>query len=124
MEVKISSRRAAGWLLPSAVGLVLLFLLPDPLWPFSFLPALAGHLRSSRRDDLHRPLTLGFVLACMSPFILVTAAAAVLALSPSLEEHLPPDWVSRAILFLAWTVSIYTLWRRSLRPSRPAPPPS
>ncbi len=122
--MKISWRRAAGWLLPSALGLVLLFLLPDPFWPFSFLPALAGHVRTSRRSDLHRPLTPGFILACMSPFLIVTAAAAVLAFSPSLVEHLPPDWVSRAVLFLAWTVSIYMLWRLSLRPARPAPPAS
>ena len=116
MEVQVPARRIVRWLLPSAVGLVLLFLLPDPFWPLSFLPALAGHVSASRRDDLHRPLKLGFILVCMSPFLLVAAVAALLFLSPSLREQLPSDGVVRLVLYLAWTVSIYTVWRRSLRP--------
>jgi len=116
MTVQLPPHRVVRWLLPSVVGLVLLFLLPEPFWPLAFLPALSGHLSASRRDDLHRPLKFGFVVACMSPFLIVAAATGLCFLSPSLREHLPSDGIVRLVLFLAWTVSIYTLWRRSLRP--------
>jgi len=109
-------QRIVRWLLPSAVGLVLLFLLPDPIWPLAFLPALGGMVQTSRRHDLRRPLKLGFVLACLSPILILSAAVLLLYLVPTLRENLPPDWVVRLVLFLGWTVSAYNLWRLSLRP--------
>lgn len=98
------------------MGLVLLFLLPEPIWPLAFLPALAGMVQTSRRHDLKRPLKPGFVLACMSPILILSAATLLLYVVPSLRESLPPDWIVRLVLFLGWTVSAYSLWRRSLRP--------
>jgi hypothetical protein len=112
----IPTRRLVRFLLPSAVGLVLLFLLPEPIWPLAFLPALAGMVQTSRRHDLQRPLKPGFVLACMSPILILSAATLLLYVVPSLRESLPPDWIVRLVLFLGWTVSAYSLWRRSLRP--------
>jgi hypothetical protein len=116
MAHPVPRQRIVRWLLPSALGLVLLFLLPEPFWPLAFLPALAGMVQTSRRDDLHRPLKTGFVLACMSPILILSAATLLFYVVPSLRESLPPDWLVRLVLFLGWTVSAYSLWRRSLRP--------
>ncbi len=124
----LPARRIVRWLLPSALGVVLLLLLPEPWWPLAFLPALGGMVRTSRKEDLSRPLTLGFVLACMSPILALSAVTLVLYVVPSLHEDLPPDWVVRLVLFVGWTLSAYNLWRRSLRPKegrarvRPADP--
>ncbi len=73
-------------------------------------------LRSSRRDDLSRRLSPGFVLACMSPILVLSALTLLFYVVPSLREHLPADWVVRLVLFLGWTLSAFNLWRRSLRP--------
>ena len=121
MAHPVPARRIARWLLPSAFGLVLLFLLPEPIWPIAFLPALAGMVRSSRKDDLYRPLRLGFILACMSPILLLSGIALLFYLTPSLHDRLPPDGVVRLVLFLGWTFSAYNLWRHSLRPRETAP---
>ncbi len=112
----VPTRRIVRWLLPAAVGLVLLFVLPDPYWPLAFLPSVGGMVQTSRRHDLNRPVKAGFVLACLSPILLLSAATLLFYAVPSLRESLPPDWVVRLVLFLAWTVSAYSLWRRSLRP--------
>jgi len=116
MAHPIPARRIGRWLLPSAFGLVLLFLLPEPIWPIAFLPALAGMVRSSRKDDLYRPLRFGYVLACMSPILILSGIALLFYLVPSLRDDLPPDGVVRLVLFLGWTLSAYNLWRHSLRP--------
>jgi hypothetical protein len=116
MAHPIPANRIVRWLLPSALGLVLLFVLPEPFWPIAIVPALLGHVRTSRRDDLQRPLTLGFVLASMSPILVLSLVTLLFYAVPSLRDDLPPDWVVRLVLFLGWTLSAYTLWRRSLRP--------
>ena len=121
MAHPIPSRRIVRWLLPSAIGLVLLVLLPDPIWPIAFLPALAGMVRSSRKDDLYRPLKLGFILACMSPILALGGIALLFYVVPSLRDDLPPDMVVRLALFLGWTLSAFNLWRHSLRPRETAP---
>lgn len=108
-------RRIVRWLLPSAVAIVLLLLLPEPWWPLAYVPALAGHVRNSRKEDLARPVSATFVLACMSPILVLSAATLVLYLVPGWKDDLPPDNVVRLVLFLGWTLSAYTLWRRSLR---------
>lgn len=112
----VPALRIARWLLPSALGLVLLFVLPDPIWPLAFLPALGGMVQTSRRHDLQRPLKTGFVLACLSPILILGAATLLFYVVPPLRESLPPDWVVRLVLFLGWTLTAYNLWRRSLRP--------
>jgi hypothetical protein len=122
MAHPVPAHRIARWLLPSAFGIVLLLLLPEPWWPLAFVPALAGILRTSRKDDLSRPLTPRFVIACMSPILVLSLATLVFYVVPSLREDLPPDWVVRIVLFLGWTFSAYNLWRHSLR-GRPAPVP-
>jgi hypothetical protein len=116
MSHPIPAHRVARFLLPSAVGLVLLFLLPEPIWPLAFLPALGGMVQTSRRHDLSRSLRPGFILACLSPILILCAATVLFYVVPPLRESLPPDWVVRLVLFLGWTVSAYNLWRRSLRP--------
>lgn len=116
MAYPVPGRRIVRWLLPSAVGIVLLLLLPEPWWPLAFVPALAGMLQTSRRHDLQRSLTFGFVLACMSPILFLSLVTLVFYLVPSLHDALPPDWVVRLVLFLGWTLSAYNLWRQSLRP--------
>ena len=112
----VPPQRIARWLLPSALGLVLLFVLPDPIWPVAFLPAVGGMVRTSRRHDLRRPLKAGFVLACLSPILALGVVTLLFYVVPPLREHMPPEWVVRLVLFLGWTVSAYNLWRRSLRP--------
>ncbi len=121
MAHPLPTRRILRWLLPSAFGLVLLLLLPDPIWPVAFLPALVGMVRSSRKDDLYRPLKPGFILVCMSPILVLGGIAGLFYVVPTLRDDLPPDMVVRLVLFLGWTLSAYNLWRHSLRPRETAP---
>lgn len=114
----VPSWRILRWFLPSAVAIILLLLLPEPWWPLAFVPALVGHVRNSRKEDLARPLSAGFVLTSMSPILVLSAVTLVLYLVPGWRENLPPDDVVRIVLFLGWTLSAYTLWRRSLRPKQ------
>ncbi len=115
MTHPVPTRRILQWLLPSALSVVLLLLLPEPWWPLAFVPALAGMLLKSRKDDLRRPLSPGFVLAQMSPILVLSALTLLFYAIPSLRDHLPADWIVRLVLFLGWMLSAYNLWRRSLR---------
>jgi len=116
MAHPVPARRIARWLLPSAFGLVLLFLLPEPIWPIAFLPALAGMVRSSRKDDLYRPLKFGFVLACMSPILILSGIALLFYVVAGRGGRQPPAGGGRPVHILGWTLSAYNLWRHSLRP--------